>query len=1044
MNRLLPLRIMTAICLFCIGAAALQAQPAQWQPVGPGGGGALFMPSISPHNASEVYVACDMSELFHSTNGGKLWNQLDFRQFQSSGTIGRIEFTSDPAILYSLSILNDAAHPAKSTDGGATWHPLANDPTGNDAFNLIADPTSTTRLLLTDYTTLYVSTDGGASFAQRYQITDGSGCHMAGAFFDGNTIYLGTNAGLLVSPNNGASFSPAPVTGIPATEAIVSMAGAKQGNTTRLLCVTLGKSDVYAGITGADHGSYVGVYTLDIGSSVWVSHKGAIPAGVEPFFAGMARSNTGIAYVAGGSGSGNPTVYKTTDGGATWASVLNTSSSQNVRTGWSGRSGDRDWSYGEYALGFAVAPGDPNTAIISDLGFVHTTTSGGTTWDAAYVAEADLNPAGAPTPQGRPYHSIGIENTTAWQVFFAGPDRLIGCYSDIKGTISSDGGATWGFGYTGHSNNSMYRVTRRLNGTTLYAGTSSVHDMYQSTYLTDARIDGGKGQVLQSADSGRTWTVMHDFAHPVIWVATDPTKQDRLYASVINSSAGGIFVTDNASAGAGSQWRKVTNPPRTEGHPFNINVLRDGTLLVTYSGRRTTAFTESSGVFMSTDGGSTWTDRSAPEMHYWTKDLVVDPHDSTQNTWYVGVFSGWGGAPNGLGGLYRTTNRGQQWKKILDQDRVTSCTVDPNDANVMYATTETNGLWYSSNAASGTPTFTQVASYPFRQPERVYFNPYNTSEIWVSSFGNGLKRSASTTTQVPAAPVLKSPVNDSTGVPIDAVILSWLTVNGADTYDVQFSTDSTFATSLFETGTQGSLMSASSRTTIASSTRYYWHVRAHNAAGDGPWSATWHLTTAGGTPAPPTAAPALVSPSNHVSFQPYPVALTWTGVANATSYRIQLSGKADFSSTTFDTSNVAALSVMAPDTGSFMRYYWRVRGENAGGSGPWSTAWDLTTNGIDAVPLESGTHGITMEIGTNPMRASSQPELIVLALPRAADVVLRVVDTRGATVAPIAEGTMEAGTHSLQWNVDGMPSGVYYCVAVVGGVMLAKPVVIAR
>jgi hypothetical protein len=37
------------------------------------------------------------------------------------------------------------------------------------------------------------------------------------------------------------------------------------------------------------------------------------------------------------------------------------------------------------------------------------------------------------------------------------------------------------------------------------------------------------------------------------------------------------------------------------------------------------------------------------------------------------------------------------------------------------------------------PTWTLVASYPFRQPERVFFNPYNQNEMWVTSFGNGMK-----------------------------------------------------------------------------------------------------------------------------------------------------------------------------------------------------------------------------------------------------------------------------------------------------------------
>src|SRR5262249_27440253 len=51
---------------------------------------------------------------------------------------------------------------------------------------------------------------------------------------------------------------------------------------------------------------------------------------------------------------------------------------------------------------------------------------------------------------------------------------------------------------------------------------------------------------------------------------------------------------------------------------------------------------------------------------------------------------------------------------------------------------ETEGLWFSSNFRSASPTFTQVANYPFRQPERVFFNPNNINEVWVTSFGGGV------------------------------------------------------------------------------------------------------------------------------------------------------------------------------------------------------------------------------------------------------------------------------------------------------------------
>ena len=45
----------------------------------------------------------------------------------------------------------------------------------------------------------------------------------------------------------------------------------------------------------------------------------------------------------------------------------------------------------------------------------------------------------------------------------------------------------------------------------------------------------------------------------------------------------------------------------------------------------------------------------------------------------------------------------------------------------------------SHNMAATTPTWSLVSSYPFRQPERVYFNPFNQTKMWVSSFGNGMK-----------------------------------------------------------------------------------------------------------------------------------------------------------------------------------------------------------------------------------------------------------------------------------------------------------------
>ena len=154
---------------------------------------------------------------------------------------------------------------------------------------------------------------------------------------------------------------------------------------------------------------------------------------------------------AGGSDAGDPVVYKTTNGGNNWRSVLLTNNNQNVFTGWSGYGGDRGWSYGEYALGFECSPADPNKVIITDLGFPHITTDGGATWKQAYLNSSDQNPMNTPTPQGKNYRGIGLENTSCWWLTWSDSNNIFGSYSDIKGTRSTDAGNSWSFNYTGHS-----------------------------------------------------------------------------------------------------------------------------------------------------------------------------------------------------------------------------------------------------------------------------------------------------------------------------------------------------------------------------------------------------------------------------------------------------------------------------------------------------------------------------------------------------------------------------------------------------------------
>ncbi len=782
-------RTLLFLCSLCVLSARAQNGP--WLSKGIGGGGAFYSPVISPHNAQELWVSSDMSGVYRSTSLGEDWQLQAGESLQGGNTVS-LSFTSSPDTLFAIDHASvngvDQRRPVISNDGGQHWSPLP-DPTNGEAYTIYADPHSGTRYFLAGHDRIWYTSTCGASYQTVYTFSNnGNGIHMAGAFFDGNDIYLGTSAGLIYSGNMGNLFIPVVMSGWPAGMGMCSFAGARNGNTTRLYATLMPQVDIYAGITGSDYGASAGVYTCNGVSSAWTPCMNGIAPSDKIFFVACPDNDVNTVYAGGGdTGNGYPVIYKSITGGGSWNSCFQTTLNANIYTGWSGDGGDRGWGYGEYVLGLAVAPGNPDHAAFTDLGFVHVTNSGGNTWKQAYVSTADQNAPASNTPVFKAYNGIGLENTSHWWLCWNGPQQLFSAASDINGIRSDDGGYKWRMmGAT--SQNSSYFVLKHPANSTLYAATATVHDLYQTTYLSDARIDAGQGTIRYSSNNGNNWQTLHDFNHPVIWLAPDPNNSNRMYAAVIHYAGGvgegGIWKTDNLNAGSGSTWVKLPDPPRTEGHPFNIHVIHDGTLVAGYCGRRDASgsFTPSSGVFVMPAGSGQWYDRSDPGMWYYTKDILIDQGDTTQNTWYACVWSGWGGAANGLGGLYKSSDRGLSWTRIFSgADRVSSITMDPAVTGAAWLSTETQGLWRCSGLQTPFPVFTRDHSFPFRQPERIFIHPGNNNEVWVTTFGGGLYKSnynaaAVTETDRKATLQFQNPCHGELILKVDeAVDRIWLT-----------------------------------------------------------------------------------------------------------------------------------------------------------------------------------------------------------------------------------------------------------------------------
>ena len=126
---------------------------------------------------------------------------------------------------------------------------------------------------------------------------------------------------------------------------------------------------------------------------------------------------------------------------------------------------------------------------------------------------------------------------------------------------------------------------------------------------------------------------------------------------------------------------------------------------------------------------------------------------------------------------------------------------------------------------------------------------------------------------------------------------------------------------------------------LLNDTKYYWKIRAQNAAGYGDWSSVSSFTTIVSYPS----LAKLVYPSNGATDLPIDINFIWKKAANASSYDLQISKTDDFSNPEFIFENIADTLKTVGSLKNKTEYYWRVRGQNVAGYGDWSLTSSFTT-----------------------------------------------------------------------------------------------------
>jgi photosystem II stability/assembly factor-like uncharacterized protein len=669
--------------------------------LGPGGGGAQFYPTISPHDPNLVLVACDMTGSYVSRDGGESW-----RIFNLGGTTRGFAFDPvDPKMLYAL---NSGAL-WRSSDTGANWQMVYPHPkrvTGSDMSNDHAS----VRLLV-----------------------EGKPAPPARAFAvhprDGKRLYMIVEDRVMRSSDRGATW----------TEGDSVPAGTQQ-------IYISSSGDVHPVGAGADHvsagwtkdGTLI-VYTLR-SARAHISEDGGVTWRQSELSRGGFRAIAtslhypDVVYASCGLVDGTFGVAKSTDRGRTWDLVWRDkrdAPAKNLATAWLEEKFGSAWGGPPIALG--VSPVVPNIAYGTDHGRTVRTTDGGVTWKGVYSKRV---PAAG-------WVSTGLDVTTTYGVHFDPFDRkrIFISYTDIGAFRSEDGGRSWLSSTEGLERrwtNTTYwlafdpKVRGRVWG--VFSGT---HDLPRPKMWRDQPVAKFTGGVGVSNDGGSTWTMLKDAGMPetaATHIVLDPNSPMDARTLYVAGYGRGVY----KSTDGGKSWTlKNEGLPAHEPFAWRIERDRKGGLYLIIARRSedgSIGTPEDGALFYSSDGAEHWTHLSLPEGVNGPNGLAIDP--ANPRRLYLAAWARSRSGPKAGGGIFRSDDGGRTWTTLFDRDQhVYDVTIDPKNPEVLYACGFESAAWRSADSGK---TWRRIKGYDFKWGHRVIPDPYNSKMIYITTFGGSV------------------------------------------------------------------------------------------------------------------------------------------------------------------------------------------------------------------------------------------------------------------------------------------------------------------
>ncbi len=778
------------LLLFLCGTALLtssdppQARLDAWRVIGPGGGGTMIHPAISPHDSGLAVEGCDMTGAYITRDGGKAWRMFNLGSVATA-------FAFDPK---NASVIYAAACALfRSEDAGRTWHMIFPDPAratrkngwgdhaetiyttedpsypgGQDVtIHMIAvDEEDPARLYIAmqsrrpgppgssspETTALLSSADRGRSWIR---LADFPAERIYAIWVDGKperVVHALGESGIHEGRGADWSFLPGP-SGVRFQSG--SVGRDKAGHSTFVYAT--------APLRRQTEGLAGGIFTSDDSGKSWR----AANANLGQFLGGplsgeswgpaessrpqlgpvAAASRRGLSAYVGvrglrpADGSGKPFngVARTDDGGRTWTIVHRETDrpAANFRASWieprAVEDGYSVWLDAPYDL--AVAPADPSVCYVTDLFRTYRTLDGGRSWE-----QVNSEPAGPDA-----WRSRGLDVTTHYGIVWDPFDsrRIFLASTDMGLFRSEDGGRSWIGSSTGipkrWRNTAYWVVLDPEVRDLMWGGFSGTHDLPRPKMFRRTDPAAFRGGIAVSTDGGRHWApsnrgmdesaVTHLLLDP-----RSPAGRRTLYAAAFGR---GVYKSVDHGATWALRTRGLAADPRRQPFAWRLAMAADGALYLVVarrSERGRIGDADDGAIYRSMDGAEQWTPLPLPTGTNGPNAITIDPRDPKRL-----YLSAWGVArPGGDtgGGIFLSSDAGQTWSQVLSTaQHVYDVTVDPRNPDLMYACGFDQGVYRSTDRGL---TWQRLRGFNFKWGHRVVTDPADSSRIYVTTFGGGV------------------------------------------------------------------------------------------------------------------------------------------------------------------------------------------------------------------------------------------------------------------------------------------------------------------